>query len=305
MDTNQLFDKIIKRAMRLSGRAIVNFINGLFDKNFPVDSRVTYYSTENITDKFEKNVSDVIITINDTEKFLVESQSRNDNEMVVRVFDYSYYDAIKNKDAQDGEIILKFANPKVIYLGHTKSTPDELTLRIVFEHQEPFVFKVPTMKFLNYDIEDLNNQKLVILLPLYILKLRKKIERRKTVENAEALQDLINNGIIKSIEKHVELGTITHEDARMLMVMLGRLYDEIYGDIELFKEKGVAEMIEDRLILATDIAEEKGREEGRKELAIQMTKRLLNMNMPVDEITKVTELSVEDIELLKLEMEIE
>ena len=223
--------------------------------------------------------------------------------MVVRVFDYSYYDAIKNKDAQDGEIILKFANPKVIYLGHTKSTPDELTLRIVFEHQEPFVFKVPTMKFLNYDIEDLNNQKLVILLPLYILKLRKKIERRKTVENAEALQDLINNGIIKSIEKHVELGTITHEDARMLMVMLGKLYDELYGDIELFKEKGVAEMIEDRLILATDIAEEKGREEGRKELAIQMTKRLLNMNMPVDEITKVTELSVEDIELLKLEIE--
>ena len=74
MDTNQLFDKIIKRAMRLSGRAVINFINGLFDKNFPVDSRVTYYSTENITDKFEKNVSDVIITINDTEKFLVESQ---------------------------------------------------------------------------------------------------------------------------------------------------------------------------------------------------------------------------------------
>lgn len=41
---------IFKRLMRLSSKAIVQFINGLFDTAYPVDSTVDYPSTETVTE---------------------------------------------------------------------------------------------------------------------------------------------------------------------------------------------------------------------------------------------------------------
>jgi len=93
----QIYDKIFKRILTLSNVAVVNFINGAFDKNFPTDSKLTYNWTENVKNSLEKTIADTIITVNDTEKFHAEVQIENDNTMVLRVFDYGYQDALKYK----------------------------------------------------------------------------------------------------------------------------------------------------------------------------------------------------------------
>lgn len=49
---------------------------------------------------------------------------------------------------------------------------------------------------------------MVILLPLYLLKLRREIRKKKSKENARALKRLIDDGIIKVIEENEKLGNI-------------------------------------------------------------------------------------------------
>jgi hypothetical protein len=230
-----IYDKIFKRILTLSSVAVINFINGIFGKNFPLDSKLTYNWTENIKDDLEKTIADTIITVNDTEKFHVEVQINNDSTISLRVFDYGYQDALKYKKVKKDRIILEFPQSKVIYLEHNSNTPDNVILELKFGKQGSFEYKIPTMKFLDYSIDELNNQHLVILLPLYLLKLRKEIEKSPSQENALKLKSLINDGIIKSIEDNENAGNITHEDARVLIALLDKLYNHLYGKIKKFK----------------------------------------------------------------------
>ena len=83
----QIYDKIFKRILTLSNVAVINFINGIFNKNFPTDSKLTYNWTENIKNSLEKTIADTIITVNDTEKFHAEAQIGSDSTISLRVFE--------------------------------------------------------------------------------------------------------------------------------------------------------------------------------------------------------------------------
>ena len=38
----QIFDKVFKKIITLSAKAVINLINGLFDTDYPLDSSITY-----------------------------------------------------------------------------------------------------------------------------------------------------------------------------------------------------------------------------------------------------------------------
>ncbi|MDR1530694.1 MAG: hypothetical protein LBS62_00645, partial [Clostridiales bacterium] len=65
--TNQIFDKAIKRILGLSHPAVVDLFNGLFDKNFPLNSRVTYHETETVSDT-GRTIADPIINLTPPEE---------------------------------------------------------------------------------------------------------------------------------------------------------------------------------------------------------------------------------------------
>jgi len=175
------------------------------------------------------------------------------------------------------------------------------------------------MKFLNYSIEELNNQHLVILLPLYLLKLRKEIEKEPSRKNALKLKTLINDGIIKCIDDNEKAGNLTHEDTVVLIGLLKRLYAYLYGSIQKFKEEGVEGMITDKLILETDkliyekemIAKklieaekaktkaEKDKKKAKENTLHEVAKNMLDAGMPFEQIENITKLPLEKIKELQ------
>ena len=313
----QIYDKIFKRILTLSNVAVINFVNGIFGKNFPTDSKLTYNWTENVKNSLEKTIADTIITVSpsagrggNTEKFHVEVQINSDSTIVLRVFDYGYQDALKYKKVEGDKIILDFPQSKVIFLEHNTNTPDRVILELNFKEQGAFEYNIPVMKFLSYSIDELNDQHLVILLPLYLLKLRREIEKEQSHENAMKLKLLINDGIIKSIEDNEQAGHITHDDTVILIGLLEKLYNHLYGGIKKFKEEGVKEMIAEKLILETDriIYESEKREEkkalegaleGALEKALEIAKKMLDSGMTVEQIQNLTELPLSKIKGLK------
>ena len=81
----QIYDKIFKRILSLSNVAVINFINALFDKNFPLNSKVYQHSEESVNGNLRKTFADSILSINDSETFHMEAEiTPDDHDMVLR-----------------------------------------------------------------------------------------------------------------------------------------------------------------------------------------------------------------------------
>ena len=136
---------------------------------------------------------------------------------------------------------------------------DVYTLKLNFGSQGSFLYKVSTFKFLETSLEELNQKKMIILIPFQLLKLRKLLEKDRSEENLNVLKNLIQNDIIGSINVNLELGNITANDAQKLRRLTHKLYEHIYSHYKEMEE--LNDMTDESLILDIDIIEKKHEEE--------------------------------------------
>jgi hypothetical protein len=287
----------------LSPVAIVGLINGLFGESFPLqESEVIRTATESVSDDLGQHIfSDKMITIKTdgvSRRYHIEAEiTSEDKEIVVRVFEYGYRDALKYRIIGEDNIVLNFPQPKIIYLEHWNTAPDEVTLELNFWGQSKAQFTVPTMKFLDYSIQELNERHMVILLPLYLLKLRRKIENAKSKgpesikQYAPALKALLNDDILGTIEKNVDSGNITHGDANTLLNLLDLLYNHLYGSIAEFQAEGVNDMLDDKLIFRDDRKVLETKEE--------IARNFLAKGISPEDVADATKLSIERVKKLQ------
>ena len=227
----QIYDKAFKRILTLSEKTVINLINGLFDTDYPTDSKVTFNWTEHTDKGLKRTLSDSILTINGRDTYHIEAQMTEDEEIVFRFIEYGFGYAYKNRTFIDGGERMVFPRPCILYLdeGKKDTIPDEYTLTLLFENQGEFSYKVPLVKLQNMSVEELNEKKMFALLPFQLLKLRKKIENLRTEENLEELQNFVVNDIIASIDKNAEAGNISSTEAFDLKALTTLLYMKIYS----------------------------------------------------------------------------
>ena len=297
---SQIFDKILKRILNLSKIAIISLINGIFNENFPLDSEISLCSTENIGISLSKTVADIIIVIrwgNKCRKFHIEGQINADSIIVLRVFEYGFRDALKNQIVDGDRIILPFPAPVIIFLEHNDKTPDEVILELNFDGQGKYEYRVPTMKFLSYGVEELHKLGMTILLPFYLLKLRgevRNVKRRKRNkeaalrEKAIALRKLINEDIVPTIYHSVKSGVISHNDVYELLLLLQQMYDYLYGNIPEFEEEEVNSMIQGALVTEYDIKFKKDMEREVKK-ALERERKILAKQIKQEFTQEVTQ----------------
>lgn len=222
-----LFDSTFKKILTLSSKAVVNMINGLFDMSYDPDtSTVSYHWTESVKDdnSMSTTLADTILVINDSDAYHIEAQMIKDETIVFRVFSYGAGYADKTRTILHDEnnqylYRIRFPEPCVIYLSNVpKSVPDTYSLLVDFGHDRETNYEVPVVKLANCSAEEINNRKMVILIPFFLLKLRGMLRDKKlrTPENIGALKSLIKTDIMGSIDKNVELGNITPEDGAQL-----------------------------------------------------------------------------------------
>ena len=211
----QIFDKVFKKLITLSIKAVVNLINGLFGTDYPLDSEITYNWTEFEDDRLRRILADTILTINGTHSYHLEAQMEKDNSIVFRVFDYGFHHASRTRvmDAEQGKYVLRFPEPVVIYLYYEGNVPDYYILTL--EKNDGTLmceYKVPVLKLPEISVEELNDRKMAVLLPFQVLKCRKLIKKGRITDVSE-LKRIVENDIIGNINRNVELGNIEQEDA--------------------------------------------------------------------------------------------
>lgn len=250
-----IYDKVFKKILTLSSKAVINLINGLFDTSYPLNSTIQYNWTEFEDDKLKKKLADTIVTINGKQSYHMEAQMTKDEAIVFRVFEYGFLHADRSRIIHDNVYELIFPEPKIIYLSPEGSLPDEYVLRLNFGSQGYFNYKVATFQFSQISTEELNQRKMVILIPFKLLKLRKIISKSRSKDNLEALKNLIWHDILGSIEDNLCLGNITELDAQKLKGYVQRLYEHIYSHYEEMEE--INNMTDESFMTEIDIIAEK------------------------------------------------
>ena len=243
-----IYDRMFKRIMSLSSKAVINFINGLYGTEYSADSDVTYVSTEGIKSDLTATMSDVMITINHQHTYHMEAQMEKDETIVFRVFEYGYMRAEHSKMGN----VLTFPQPKIIYLYSENGIPEEYVLTLDFQGQGIFEYKVSTYNFIKATIQELNEKKMILLIPFELLKLRKELENNRNVDNMERLKKLLVYDIIGTIDRNLKLGNIEMSDANQLKNLTVRLYRHLYANYEEMKVAGVNDMVDDVLELEID-----------------------------------------------------
>lgn len=183
-----------------------------------------------------------------------------DEDIVLRVFDYGYAHARKLQNSNSfspsaAGYTLPFPETRIICLFSGSRIPDEYILNLDFGSQGSFTFKAPTFKYPEYTIEELNQRKLIILIPFSLLKLRDRLKKHRSPEDILALKRLIFDDIITSIDKNLAAQNITVNDAYKLKRLTHMLYQHLYSHYPEMEE--LNEMTDEALILDIDILEDK------------------------------------------------
>jgi hypothetical protein len=292
-ETAQIFDLILKQLMCLSNAAVINFINGLFGTKHPLDSKVEYPSTENVSKKLRRLMSDTIVIIGGVHVFHIEAEIGDDENIAVRVFEYGFMEGLRTKSvSKDGSrISMKFPNARIIYWETTKKTPDEVTLSLEFSDGGNYDYKVKTFKFLDHSVDELERGKLAILLPFYVLKLRKRVVRARTskrrAELAEEMKSILDE-LVAAADRAEQTGSMSEADKRIVLEHMERLYRELFTQYTEFKEADV--VLQDRILTYS--------EETKLKTSFDVAKRMLERGMELSEVAEIVELPVDQLQTL-------
>ena len=273
-----IFDRAFKKILTLSSKAVTNMINGLFNTNYDPDTTtISYHWTEHQSDSTLKTtLADTILILNNKDAYHMEAQITEDQEIIFRVFSYGYGYADVNKESLPAgktaqpHFVLHFTNPCIIFLGDVSSkVPDRYNLQLDFGGQKIYTYTVPTVKLADISAQELNNRKMVILIPFHLLKLRKLMAKNRSHDTIRSLKNLVETDILGSIETNQQLGNITPSDAHQLISLTKKLYSYLYETYTESEE--VHDMIDQSLELESDelVLKMQALEEKLKELNIK------------------------------------
>jgi hypothetical protein len=247
-DTFPLFDRIFKFLMRLSGRAVVSFINGLFGTNHSLDSVVSYPSTETINPALRQSLADMVITINHHYSYIIEAQISGGRDMGVRILQYILGEAQRTVSHENPVTLIRLPDVRVIYWEVDGGIPDKEIIIFEFPGGARHRLEVPSFKFPRYSPAELEAMGLGILLPFCLLRLRRDL---KGVEKGggrprfgERIAELLREARAAA-EQSEGRGIISQGDLLTVLRLLERLQDELYGGYtEELKEPEMWENIE-------------------------------------------------------------
>ena len=243
-----LWDEILKREAELYPRLFLPLIEEIFHKSYPENVKVTLLSTEYVVSR-EKGeggktlhsiYSDLVIQAGKRDIYHFECQMRRDKSMVIRMMEYDLHIALTHgmieEDRKEGrDFQMYLPHSAILYLEHTKNTPDVEKCHIHFQDGGSSIFSVPVMKVQKYSLKMIEERKLFLLIPFTAIRYRKYIDREtKQIHEEKARKSL--TGFVKEciiiLNRQVLNGTMTEIEYRDITELLWKAFVQLFNDDE-------------------------------------------------------------------------
>ena len=261
---------------------LIDFLNSLFDGE-QVVKNVTFLNSEHVGDvrTDRKAIFDVYCENEKGEKFIVEMQNASQKYFKDRSLYYATFPI--REQAQKGEVwnyelkhvyvvaLLNYDMTDSAFaqdtINHDIGLLDKQTHKVF---NDKLTFRYVEIANFNKSIEELktNYDKWI-----YVLQNLSRLDRQPRYLQTEVFSRLFNQAEIARFSK-TELRE--YEDSL-------KAYRDMRNSLDNAEEKGIAKGLA------------KGRAEGKKDKAVEIAKKLLEMDMPINAIMKATGLSQEEI----------
>lgn len=261
---------------------LIDFLNSLFDGE-QVVKNVTFLNSEHVGDvrTDRKAIFDVYCENEKGEKFIVEMQNASQKYFKDRSLYYATFPI--REQAKKGEVwnyelkhvyvvaLLNYDMTDSAFaqdtINHDIGLLDKQTHKVF---NDKLTFKYVEIAKFNKSIEELktNYDKWI-----YVLQNLSRLDRQPRYLRTEVFSRLFNQAEIARFSK-TELRE--YEDSL-------KAYRDMKNSLDNAEEKGIAKGLA------------KGRAEGKKDKAVEIAKKLFEMDMPIDAIMKATGLSQEEI----------
>ena len=317
-------DEVLKFLFSTSNKVLVKLLNGIFNENFNVDEvELTVSNNEFVEDDLGILRGDMFFDIlnknyNKT-SYHIEFQTKNDNTMIVRMFEYGFKkgkEQLKSFKKYTEEMrTIYFPKQKVIFFEENKNIKNQLKLKIVFPDEQEIIYSVDVMKYWEYSDEELRERKMYPLMPLQLFNLRKELEKAHNKNDLDKIKELSNKAkelaskLAKESAILFEADEILGEDFHKMLLAIQNLIEylnrnymndeNIENEVTTMTKTLYDPEVEKRGIeKGIEKGREEGREEGRKEEKIKIARNMKLSGIDTNTIAKVTNLSADEIDKL-------
>ena len=246
------YDDVGKTLLYKCPRLIIPIINEIFDETFDGTEEIIFCRTEYLknamTGKAGKRIVDSCFEISGKEKkkYHVELQSRTDNTVVFRVFEYDVHIALDDGVMDGYKLTITFPKSAVIYLRHEKNTPDAMTVEIKTPGGD-VSYQMPILKTQKYSLEEIFEKKMYYLLPFYIFCYEAEF---KEIENDETKLEKLKQEFARIQERLDVLskkGELSEYEKYAIISMIKKVVENLAIKYENIR-KGIDEVIGGRIL---------------------------------------------------------
>ena len=277
--TNTPYDDASRTLLKRCPNLILPIINEIFNTNYAPTEKVTLLDNEFFLNRQNGNQVERITDSNFLVKSIpyhLEFQSSTDGTILIRIFEYDSQIALQNSTLEGNGLKVKFPNTALIYLRHTKNTPDEMNILIEVPGNS-CGYAVPVIKVQAYSIEEMFEKNLLFLIPFHIFVYEKDFKEYDTDAKKLEQLKLIYMNIFTKLEEYVGNGVISIYEQRVIIDMSKKVLEHI-AENYFNVRKGVSEIMGGKIIeLEAYNILVAGEAKGRREDILALLKVLGNI----------------------------
>lgn len=315
-------DEILKSLFAVSNKALISMLNNLFQENYaPETTKASFAGNEFVDDAYNLLRGDLFLKLSDSDQanhYHIEIQTLNDESMVIRMLLYGINKAkeLAQYERARDEIVFYIPKQLVIFIEQNPNIRNELRLQLLFPDGQQVKYRVPVMKYWEYNKEDILAQKLYPLLPLQVFKLRYQMEKIKNKKNPERdlrQQILKAQQIVQEISTEAvrlfRAGEIDGEDLHKILLANEELFrylnDRYVNDENLNEEVlNMARTLYDPIALekAKQEAKREAKQEAKREAMQETARNFLRLGVSPEIIKQATGLSEQELQNISKEL---
>ena len=301
INTGTPYDDVFRTLMNDCTELIIPVVNEVFGEYYSGEEQITFLPNEHFmsrqgTDTKEK-ITDSCFEIHGRtrKRYHIECQSTADHSMVIRMFEYDSQIALDNGEIEENRLTVTFPGSAVIYLRHTRTTPDAMKVEINTPGGA-ITYEIPVLKTQKYTIDEIFDKKLLILIPFYIFTYESRFPEYE--EDSEKLNELKKEyvQIRNRLEDLCKTGEISEYIKCTLVDMSNKVIEQIALKYAKVRKEVTSVMggkileYEAKTILQRGIQE--GLQEGRIRSYVELVKDGL---LPIEEAAKRLNMKEEEL----------
>ena len=283
MTEEQLYDSVFWASVNLLKEYVPLLVNETFGTHYSKNAKVTLLSNKKVVetsnDELKRREVDALLELSEPPEyekvrhFHFECETMGRKNIVLRIAEYASAHAFENVELTETGAIIKIPYSAAIFLREESTDLKELIVIIEYPGGQ-VSYKVPVLKMKDYDIDELFEKKLLLLVPFFVFRYSNKEyaemngdigkmaglkQRLKRV--SEILDGIVQQGEIDRFQKGNILTYI-----RKILFKLLKNYSSAKKEVE--KSMG-GFIIKTELDIAREdgieIGEERGKAKGKAE----------------------------------------